>query len=84
MHRNTIGTFDDFCQGIVTKNHSDVGNTTVAAVVNDEYVPLEYKLKNKDRVKIITDELFYGPCDEWEKIAKTTRAKRKIREFNKK
>ena len=66
------------------KIHSDVGNTMVAAVVNDEYVPLEYKLKNKDRVKIITDELSYGPRDEWEKIAKTTRAKRKIREFNKK
>ena len=66
------------------KIHSDVGNTMVAAVVNDEYVPLEYKLKNKDRVKIVTDELSYGPRDEWEKIAKTTRAKRKIREFNKK
>ena len=64
------------------KIHSDVGNTMVAAVVNDEYVPLEYKLKNKDRVKIVTDELSYGPRDEWEKIAKTTRAKRKIREFN--
>ena len=33
------------------------GNTMIAAKVNNEYVPLDYELKTKDRVKIITDKL---------------------------
>ena len=66
------------------KIHTDVGNTMVAAVVNDEYVSVDYQLKNKDRVKIITDPLSFGPRIEWLEIANTTYAKRRIREFNKK
>lgn len=65
------------------KVDEDVGNTMVAAIVNDEYVPLEYQLRNKDRVRIITDDLAFGPRSDWENIAKTSNAKRKIREFNK-
>jgi len=64
------------------KIHSDIGNTMVAAVVNDEYVPVDYILKNKDRVKIITDSLSYGPREDWIDKAKTTFAKRKIKEFD--
>ena len=66
------------------KIHTDIGNTMTGAVVNDEYVQVDYQLKNKDRVRIITDTLSYGPRDEWIDIAKTTHAKRKIREFRKK
>lgn len=66
------------------KIHTDIGNTMTGAVVNDEYVQVDYQLKNKDRVRIITDTLSYGPRDEWIDIAKTTYAKRKIREFRKK
>lgn len=66
------------------KIHTDIGNTMTGAVVNDEYVQVDYQLKNKDRVRIITDTLSYGPRDEWIGIAKTTHAKRKIREFGKK
>ncbi len=60
----------------------DVGNTMVAVTVNNEYVPLNYTLKNKDRVRIITEELSFGPRKDWLDIAKTSYAKKKIREFN--
>lgn len=63
--------------------HSDVGNTMVAAIVNEKNVEPEYILHNKDRVRIITDILSYGPRKEWIDKAKTTKAKRKIKEFNK-
>ena len=62
--------------------HTDIGNTMVAAVVNDEYVSENYILKNKDRVRIITDDLYFGPREDWIDKAKTTKAKRKIKEFN--
>ena len=62
--------------------HTDIGNTMVAAVVNDEYVSENYILKNKDRVRIITDDLSFGPREDWIDKAKTTKAKRKIKEFN--
>lgn len=64
--------------------HSDVGDTMVSAVVNDKNVKPEYILHNKDRVRIITDILSYGPREEWLDKVKTTKAKRKIKEFNKK
>ena len=63
------------------KIHTDIGNTMVGAVVNEEHVPIDYQLKNKDRVKIITDELSFGPREEWLDKVVTTRARRKIREF---
>jgi len=65
------------------KIHTDIGNTMVSATVNNEYVPLNYELKNKDRVRIITDSLSFGPRDDWLNIAKTSYAKKKIKEFNK-
>jgi GTP diphosphokinase / guanosine-3',5'-bis(diphosphate) 3'-diphosphatase len=64
--------------------HTEIGNTMVAAIVNDNYVSLDYKLKNKDRIKIVTDILSYGPKNEWIEIANTSYAKRKIKEFNNK
>lgn len=64
------------------KIHTDVGNTMVAAIVNDEYVDVDKPLNNKDRVRIITDDLSFGPREDWENKAVTTYAKRRIREFN--
>ena len=64
------------------KIHSDIGNTMVGAVVNDKPVDVDYVLQNKDRVRIITDDLSYGPREEWIDKVKTTKAKRKIKEFN--
>lgn len=55
----------------------------IAAIVNNDEVPLNYILKNKDRVKILTSELSVGPNEEWLKIVKTTKAKRMIKEYKK-
>ena len=63
------------------KIHTDVGNTMVGAFVNDECVPVDYRLQNKDRVRIVTDDLSFGPRQEWLDKAATTHAKRKINEF---
>ena len=59
----------------------DVGNTMVGVFVNDEYVQLNYILKNKDRIRIIRDELSFGPREEWEQMAHTSYAKKMIKEF---
>lgn len=64
------------------KIHSDIGNTMISAVVNDKTVNPDYILKNKDRVRIITDIMSYGPREEWLDKVQTTKAKRKIKEFN--
>ena len=66
------------------KIHTDIGNTMVGVFVNDEYVPIDYILQNKDRVRIITDDLSYGPREDWIDKAQTSYAKKKIKEFNKK
>ena len=63
------------------KIHSDIGNTMVSAIVNDKQVEPDYKLHNKDRVRIITDIMSYGPREEWYDKVQTTKAKRKIKEF---
>lgn len=62
------------------KIHSDLGDTITGAIVNDEKVVPEFTLKNRDRVQIITDVLA-SPKQEWVDIVKTTRAKRKIKEY---
>ncbi len=66
------------------KIHSDIGNTMVSAIVNDRMVDPDYVLNSKDRVRIITDIMSYGPREEWIDKVQTTKAKRKIKEFNKK
>ena len=60
----------------------DVGNIMISAKVNDRDVPVDYVLKNKDRVKIIVDELTYGPREEWASKVQTSSAKKKILEFS--
>ena len=63
------------------KLSTDIGNTMVGAFVNDEYVPVDYVLKNKDRVRIVTDELSFGPREEWAEKAHTSYAKKMIKEL---
>lgn len=64
------------------KIHTDIGNTMIGAFVNDEYVPIDYVLQNKDRVRIVTDDLSYGPRIDWIDKVQTSLAKKKIKEFN--
>lgn len=63
---------------------SDIGNTMIGAFVNNELVPINYVLCNKDRVRIITDDLSFGPREDWIDKVQTSLAKRRIREFNNK
>lgn len=62
----------------------DVGNTMVSAIVNDRVVEPDYVLKSKDRVRIITDTLSYGPREDWLDKVTTTQAKQQIKQFIKK
>ncbi len=64
------------------KIHTEIGNTMVGATVNDAPVAIDYILQNKDRVKILTDPLAFGPRKEWQGKAYTMKAKRLIKEFN--
>lgn len=62
--------------------HTDIGNKMVGAFVNDEAVSIETVLKNKDRVRIIVDELASGPYENWIDHVVTTTAKKKIKEYS--
>ena len=63
------------------KIHSELGNTMIAAVVNDEIVPFDYKLQNNDRVRIITDKSVYVDRKPWLDYVVTTHAKKKLNEY---
>ena len=63
------------------KIHTDIGNTMIAAVVNDGIVPFNYKLQNNDRVRIICDKNVHINREGWLSIVVTTHAKRKILEY---
>ena len=63
------------------KVHTNVGNKATGAIVNSNMVPLDYKLKSDDIVKIITNNNSSGPSREWLNIVRTTQAKNKIKAF---
>ena len=63
------------------KIHTDLGNTMVAAIVNDEVVPFDYRLKSNDRVRIVTDNKAFVPKEDWLDKVVTTHAKREIMEY---
>src|SRR2546425_864466 len=61
--------------------HTDVGHHTVGAKVNGRIVPLHYQLKNGDFVEILTSRQGRGPSRDWMALAKSTRARNKIRQW---
>lgn len=64
--------------------HSAVGNRMVGAKVNSRMVPIGTKLKNGDRVEIITSQNSKGPSLDWLSLVVTTQAKNKIQQWFKK
>ncbi|MBR4496823.1 MAG: bifunctional (p)ppGpp synthetase/guanosine-3',5'-bis(diphosphate) 3'-pyrophosphohydrolase [Acholeplasmatales bacterium] len=63
------------------KIHTNLGNKTVGAIVNNHIVPLDYELKNGDIISIKTNKNSFGPSENWLNIAKTSHAKHKIKSF---
>lgn len=63
--------------------YMDLENILIVAKVNDEIVPIDYILENKDRVIVLTDDLAYGNRKDLIDKANTEYDKKKIKEFNK-
>jgi len=67
-------TIVDFAYSI----HSNVGDRTVSARINDEQVPLRTELKNGDVVEVVTESTA-TPNPAWLGFVRTGRARSKIR-----
>ena len=66
------------------KIHTDVGCRCVGAKVNGKMVTIDHTLNNGDIVEIVTSSNCSGPSVDWLRIAKSSTARTKIRQWLKK
>ena len=72
--------FDSTPVDFAYKIHSEVGNTTVGALVNGKQVSLDYLLQDGDIVELRT-QVGKSPSKGWLKFVKTESAKSRIRSY---
>ncbi|MDK2846608.1 MAG: diphosphokinase / guanosine-3,5-bis(diphosphate) 3-diphosphatase [Synergistales bacterium] len=60
--------------------HTEIGNHYVGAMVNNRIVPIDYRIQNGDIVRVMTSTQA-KPSRDWLKIAKSSRARSKIRSY---
>lgn len=58
--------------------HTAVGNKMVGAKVNGRLVNIDYKIKNGDRIDVITSQNSKGPSMDWLNLVKSSQARNKI------